>query len=408
MGKKSAAAPAPAPAAPATEIVELPYGEVEVTPEDKQVAAEIRRHAASTAAPDVSSFLTPQELELKKATDEAIARGEDPLGDDEPIVRTQEEADEANAAAAAQAQEEADDDDDDGDAADAGTGAAAEAGDDDDGALDAAALAALAGDDTPAAESASAPAGDAAAAPAPAAELDDDALPPELLIPEPTLVKVEDAKKLADAREAAEAKLDEIESKWTKQEISDEERAEQLKAARREHSAALRAEAKNDAALEANQANQLAMSQRVIDGVVKVAKAEGTIDYTKDEKAIGQFNRALSVVASDPDNSTRSYAQLCMSAHRMVCAQRGIVAKVAARTSAAPAPAPAAVAAPAAGKPAARVAPPAPPTLRGLPTAASPGAGDSLADQLSRLKGQDFETAWARLSPAQREQYLND
>lgn len=405
MAKKPAAAPAAE--APKTEVVDTPHGEVEMTAEDKQVAAEIRRHATSTAAPDVTAFLSPEEQKLKKEIDEAIARGEDPLGDDEPIVRTQEEADEANAAEAAAreaakaAKAAAATEEDDGEADEGEEEGAEGEGEGEEEVASAEALAAVAGEEAPA----------AAAAAAAAAEADPDALPAEMDLAAPTLTKVEDPKKLTDAVEAAQAKLDDIEAKWTKQEITDEDRAAQLKVARRELSTATRAESRNDTLIETNRNAYDGWQQQVINGVVKLAKTEATVDYAKDAKAQKQFNSALQVIASDEDNKDKSYPELVLAAHRMVCAQRSVAPKKPATPAAAPAAQgkPAAAAKPAAGTPPARVPPKAPVTLRDMPTAQTQNVGgDTLGEQLGRLKGKDFEAAWARLTPTQRAQFLDD
>jgi hypothetical protein len=268
----------------------------------------------------------------------------------------------------------------------------------------------------PAPVEAPAPAPEAAAAPVeppaepPAAAEEAPELPREVDIPDPILVQVQDPKKLADAREAAEAKIDDIEKKWSANELTDDERNAQMKAARRELTAAVSAEAANQARIETNAANAEQQQRRVIDGIVKIAKTEGSIDYAKDAKAEGQFNRALQVLYADPDSKGKSFAAISLEAHRMVCAMRGVTPKVA--------PAPAPVAAPTPPKPAAAPAPAKaartpvdksliPPTLSRVPPAADATISGDEFSHLANLDGAELEKAVTKMTAEQQERWLN-
>ena len=136
----------------------------------------------------------------------------------------------------------------------------------------------------------------------------------------------------------------------------------------------------------------------VINGIKALAKSADKLDYDADAKAVSQFNRALQLVAADPDNAGLSFKAMAKEAHRTVLAMRGL------KAAPAPAPTAAAPAAPAA----ARKAPAAPVTLRNVPAAATHNSGGDIGAQLSRLSGVDFEDAFRRLSPAQQAQMLDD
>ena len=65
-------------------------------------------------------------------------------------------------------------------------------------------------------------------------------------------------------------------------------------------------------------------------------------------------------------------------------------------------------AAQAASKPAQRGVPAVPPTLRGIPTAATPNSGGGVVEQMANLSGQAYEAAFSKLSPAQQAALLGE
>lgn len=142
--------------------------------------------------------------------------------------------------------------------------------------------------------------------------------------------------------------------------------------------------------LEANAQTQAQAQQAAISALIVKAKDE--VPYATDTKAQRQFDMALTAVSTDPDNAGKPFAHLVNEAHKVVMALRGVQAKL----SASPTPAP--------RKPAGE----APMTLRSIPAAQTPNTGGSITDQLARLTGQEYEAAYAKLTPAQRASMLED
>jgi hypothetical protein len=127
----------------------------------------------------------------------------------------------------------------------------------------------------------------------------------------------------------------------------------------------------------------------------------GGIDYATDQAAAKQWTAALHFVRADPAAANQSLSALYRAAHRMVAQQRGWKPGAAAA-------APAVQAKPKVQDPATRAAPAKPPTLRGLPNAAASTTGNDLATAMGRLKGQAFEAAYAKLTPAQQAALVDD
>lgn len=144
--------------------------------------------------------------------------------------------------------------------------------------------------------------------------------------------------------------------------------------------------------LEANAQTQAEFQRRAIQKLIAATKNE--VDYAADPKAQKQFDAAMTTLAADPDNAGREYTDLLTEAHRVVAAIRGV--QLAAKTTPNTPPA------------TRRPNVEAPVTLRNLPSASTPNANGDLNDQLGRLKGQDFEAAFAKLSPAQRRALLDE
>jgi hypothetical protein len=123
-----------------------------------------------------------------------------------------------------------------------------------------------------------------------------------------------------------------------------------------------------------------------------VASAAADVPYATDAKAQRQFDMALREVSTDPDNDGKSFADLASEAHRVVLALRGITPKTTAAAAAE------------ARKPQGQ----APVTLRGIPAASTANTGGNLIEQLSRLKGPEYEAAYSKLTPAQKAEMLDD
>jgi len=173
---------------------------------------------------------------------------------------------------------------------------------------------------------------------------------------------------------------------------------------------------------EANVQNQQAMQQSEIRRLIARAKAD--VDYSKDTKAQKNFDVALRTLQADPDNAALEFGDLVDEAHRVVLALRGGVGKVEAAVAAAAVPVvvpvvkeakvgkaatPAAPVAVALEKvPDRQPADKAPVTLRGLPVASTPNSNGDVIEQMSRLSGQAYQDAFAKLSPQQRRSLVDE
>ena len=173
---------------------------------------------------------------------------------------------------------------------------------------------------------------------------------------------------------------------------------------------------------EANVQNQQAMQQSEIRRLSARAKAD--VDYSKDTKAQKSFDVALRTLQADPDNAALEFGDLVDEAHRVVLALRGGVGKVDPAVAAVTVPVVAPVVKEAkvvkAAKPAAPIAvaservpdrqpaEKAPVTLRGLPVASTPNSNGDVIEQMSRLSGQAYQDAFAKLSPQQRRSLVDE
>lgn len=265
---------------------------------------------------------TPEDLKALEAIAAAEAAGQDPFGDDEPLtVEAGSSAPASEAAPEAAAEPEAEQ---------------AEA------------------DPAPAAST------EAAELPTYKAELPQDykAQRAELM-----KAKADAMKKLMDGEIDAET--------FAAEDARVAEALEDLAAAR------IRAETLQEANAQSQQAYQARAIQRLI------ANAKGEVDYAADATAQQQFDTSLQVLAAQPANAGKDFADLIEDAHKMVKAMRGV-------QSQAKAPAPE-------RKPAGDV----PVTLRGVPSASTPNTG-GVIEQIARLKGPAYEAAYAKLTPAQQ------
>lgn len=138
---------------------------------------------------------------------------------------------------------------------------------------------------------------------------------------------------------------------------------------------------------EANVQAEQQTQGNALDALMAAAKKAGEVDYGADTKAAKQFDAAMAMLAEPGD--TRSYAEQVADAHKAVLAIRGV--KPAAPTAAKP-----------------RENGKGPMTLRNVPAAATPNTGGGWQEQLASLSGQDYEAAFARLTPAQQSQMRGD
>ena len=273
---------------------------------------------------------TPEDLKALEAIAEAEAAGQDPFGDDEPLTV---EADAGEPAPEAAAEPEAEQ-------AEAEQAEAEQA---------------------PAAAST-----EAAELPTYKAEVPQDykAQRAELMN-----AKADAMKKLMDGEIDAEA--------FAAEDMRVAEALEDLAAAR------IRAETLQEANAQSQQAYQARAIQRLI------ANAKSEVDYAADATAQKQFDTSLQVLAAQPDNAGKDFADLIEDAHKMVKAMRGIAQ---------------APKQPAADR---KPAGDAPVTLRSLPSASTPNTG-GVIEQIARLKGPAYEAAYAKLTPAQQAALLDE
>ena len=147
--------------------------------------------------------------------------------------------------------------------------------------------------------------------------------------------------------------------------------------------------------------NQQSVSQYeglVIAQIVDTTKS--VLDYSKDTTAARQFDAVMAGLRADPANASKSFADLAADANKAVLAIRGL--------SLPGEQTPAATSSQAAIKPPQRGVPAVPPTLRGIPTAATPNSGGGVVEQMANLSGQAYEAAFSKLSPAQQAALLGE
>lgn len=145
---------------------------------------------------------------------------------------------------------------------------------------------------------------------------------------------------------------------------------------------------------EANVQTERQTQESALDKIITAAKKAGEVDYLADAKAAKQFDTAMKLLADDGE--ARTYAELAADAHKAVLAIRGI--KKAETPAATPAPAPAQPRENGRG----------PMTLRTVPAAETPNSGGGWQEALNTLSGQAYEDAFAKLTPGQRAQLMND
>ena len=280
---------------------------------------------------------TPEDLKALEAIAAAQAAGQDPFGDDEPLT-VEADADEPAPEAAAEPEAE------------------------------------QAAADTPAAEAVQ-----ANADPAPAVASTEAAELPTYKAEVPQDYKAQRADLMKAKADAMKQLMDgEIDAEaYAAEDARVSEALEDLAAAR------IRAETLQEANAQSQQAYQARAIQRLI------ANTKSEVDYAADATAQKQFDTSLLVLAAQPDNAGKDFADLIEDAHKMVKAMRGIAQ---------------APKQPAADR---KPAGDAPVTLRSLPSASTPNTG-GVIEQIARLKGPAYEAAYAKLTPAQQAALLDE
>jgi hypothetical protein len=287
--------------------------------------------------------MTPEDQKALEAIAAAEAAGNDPFGDDEPLT-----VEDASGSAAASA-----------------SGAASSAAEPEAG---------QAAADTPAAEAVQ-----ANADPAPAVASTEAAELPTYKAEVPQDYKAQRADLMKAKADAMKQLMDgEIDAEaYAAEDARVSEALEDLAAAR------IRAETLQEANAQSQQAYQARAIQRLI------ANTKSEVDYAADATAQKQFDTSLQVLAAQPDNAGKDFADLIEDAHKMVKAMRGIAQ---------------APKQPAADR---KPAGDAPVTLRSLPSASTPNTG-GVIEQIARLKGPAYEAAYAKLTPAQQAALLDE
>ncbi len=131
------------------------------------------------------------------------------------------------------------------------------------------------------------------------------------------------------------------------------------------------------------------------------AKADGGIDYRKDEAKAADLDDFVKKLANKPENNDKSMDWFLVEAHKRVRALHGLAV--------APPPAPQTPAQKVAAAVAQRKAPEAssmPASLAQVPGGDGPGDVASEFAEVLALEGQAYEDAIARMTPAQREKFL--
>lgn len=158
-----------------------------------------------------------------------------------------------------------------------------------------------------------------------------------------------------------------------------------------------RIQVKVEMAAEMSQQAAMHQWQQQVSKFMRQAKKADGVDYLGDESLGAEFDTMVKALANNPAHADKSGAWFLGQAHKAVKAMRGIAGK--------PDPKPAVTND---GKPASRKPPidKAPKTLAQVPGGDGPG---DVADEfvnLDNLDGDAYETALARLTPAQRQRYL--
>jgi hypothetical protein len=238
---------------------------------------------------------------------------------------------------------------------------------------------------------------------APADEVVSDLTPRE--VPTTSLRATEDVAALTQQRETIDSQIAEVQRQWSDGEIDTAAMTAALKPLNTQRDDLLMRSATSNALVQANAQFEHNQQMRQIDALKGQAKAEG-INYDANPKFQKQFNNALDLLESDPDNGALSFEDLISQAHGMVKALNPSA------VTAAPSPAPAAgkTAAPAPAAPTRQSArlPAVPPSLRTMPSAERSNDGPGIGERLLAADAIGKEAMWERMTPAQRAAMLDD
>lgn len=208
--------------------------------------------------------------------------------------------------------------------------------------------------------------------------------------------------------DAAQAKIDALDTQFEAGELTAEQRAEQMRPLRTELRQHERELASQIGRVEALQDMARATSEQVFSRLRTAGAAVGLNygDGSTTTLHAHQFNLASQMVASDPRNAALTWVEKAALADNLVRAQNGIAA--APRAAAAPAQAP--VAATPAAPTAAPRQPPAPPnTIRDLPPAARPNEqSDTLAGKIAIADALGKDAIWKAMTKEQRAHALGE
>lgn len=223
------------------------------------------------------------------------------------------------------------------------------------------------------------------------------------------------AKDFAAERAALDTQEADVNKRWSDGELSDPEQAAELRKLRDQRDALLREEVRAETIADINRQNTRREQSATLANIRAASASAGEVDYSDDKNAAA-FDNMLRAVINDPANENISFGEAAAKAHDALCAVRGIKRAAPAPAHAStPAPAPAtaaqanttaqaaaAPAAPAAEKTDQRKA--IPPTLTGLPVAASAPIGNDFLTSLAAIDDPDAaEAALAAMPKQQRE-----
>ena len=274
----------------------------------------------------------------------AQERGEDPFGDDEPLVK--------NLPQVADDTDHASEDDQTIDPP--AVGAA-----DNENAIDQAALEAVASEDTPA---------------------------------RPTYDSPE-ARDFDAERKTLRGSKAEVLKQWNDGELSDEEYAAKIGEVDDQLDALLTAKTRAETIQDLNEQAARQTQIQIMSNIATASAKAKELDYS-DPKVCAAYDSMLKdAVMKDPENAGKTFDKLAQLAHDALCTTRGVKR---AAPAADPDPKPK------------RETPPIPMTLRGLPNASVANTGGSRIEAISRLTGQAYQDAFAKLSAAEKAQLLDE
>lgn len=192
----------------------------------------------------------------------------------------------------------------------------------------------------------------------------------------------EDETKLKERFKAGEIEFDEFEE--ARSQIQDQ------------RSTLERAALKAEISQEMNEQTAQQTWENTVHVYIKSVKAE--IDYTKDVEKQADFDQFVKVLAANPKNQDKSMEWFLEEGHRRVKALHGLTSTPAKEDTPDPK-----VKANNSRKPPLDAAPK---NLSQVPGADGPGDVEDEFSDMDRLEGEDLELAIAKMTPAQRERYL--